>query len=67
MHGSQNVKYAVVGFFTKSNKEWSSSMCVLLHKMEMTNVLCSPKNLASYFSLLFINYIKVCFFLLTYF
>jgi len=52
MHGSQNVKYATVGFFTKSNKEWSSSVYVFLHRMEMTNVLCPPKKLATYSSLL---------------
>jgi hypothetical protein len=39
MHGSENVMYAFVGFFTKSNKQWSSSLYVFPHKMEMTNVL----------------------------
>ena len=63
-HGSENVKYAFVGFFTKSKKQWSSSMYVFPHKMEMTNVLYPPKKLASRFYLLSIHYIHACFFYL---
>ena len=59
MHGSENVKYAFVGFFTKSNKQWSSSMYVFPHKMEKTNVLYPPKKLDSQFPSLSINYIHV--------
>jgi len=55
MHGSENVKYAFVGFFTKYNTQWSSSMYVFPHKMKMTNVLYPHKKLPSYFSSLSIN------------
>jgi hypothetical protein len=53
MHSSDNVNYAFVGFFTKYNKQWSSSMYVCPHKMEMTNVLYPPKKLASYFFIIY--------------
>jgi len=50
MHSSDNVNYAFVGFFTKSNKQWSSSMYVFPHKMEIINAVYPPKKRASYFS-----------------
>ena len=65
MHGSENVKYAFVGFFTKSNKQWSSSMYVFPHKMEKTNVLYPPKKLDSFPH--YLSIISTYILLLTYF